>query len=54
MGAQEALVRLSELKVILDRIAETDTTLYEALAHDVDEALAKVDECIEELSPDDE
>ena len=50
MNTQEVLKKLFELKMILDRLAQTDTTLYEALSHDVEAAANLADECIAELT----
>lgn len=50
MPAKYALKKLLELRVVLDRLSQTDTTLREVISHDVEEAIALTDECIAELS----
>jgi hypothetical protein len=45
-----ALQKLWELRVVLDRLSQTDNTLYEAVSHDVEEAIKLTDDCIAELS----
>lgn len=47
-----ALEKLYALREVLDRLSRTDTTLYEALAHDVEEAITLTDDCIAALSDD--
>ena len=48
------LKKLFEVKTILDRLAQTDTTLHEAVSLDVEEANKLTDECIAELSSESE
>lgn len=50
MATHTLLRKLYELRLVLDRLAQTDTTLHEALTHDVDEAIRLADECIGELA----
>lgn len=52
MSQTEILEKLSSLRVILDRLNRTDSTLYEAVSHDVEEAITLTDECIAALSED--
>lgn len=50
MQNEKALGKLFELQVILDRLSQTDSTLYEILSHDVEDAIRITNECIAELS----
>jgi len=50
MPIRNALKNLLELRIVLDRLAQTDTTLYEAISHDVEEAIRLTDNAIGELS----
>lgn len=52
MNSQNALKLLFELRAVLDRLDENDTSLEEALAHDVQRALRLTDACIAELTKD--
>jgi len=49
MPTQDSLNRLYQLRAVLDRLMETDTTIYEAISRDVEEAIRLVDETIVEL-----
>jgi len=51
---QIILKKLFDLKTVLDRLAQTDTTLYEAISLDVEEANKLTDECIAEFSAESE
>jgi hypothetical protein len=44
---------LFELRAVLDRIGENDSTLQEAIVHDVDRAKRLADSCISQLTTDD-
>lgn len=52
MSTQNALKLLYELRVVLDRLGENDSTLHEAVARDVDEAIRLTDGCMAELTRD--
>lgn len=52
VSTQTALKLLYELRAVLDRIGENDSTLHEALAHDVDRAVRLANSCISELAQD--
>ena len=50
VSTQNALKLLFELRVVLDRLGENDSSLHEAVVHDVDEAVRLTDGCIAELT----
>lgn len=50
MALQNALKNLYELRAVLDRLAQTDSTLSEALSLDVEEAIRLTDDAVAELS----
>lgn len=52
MSTQNALKLLFELRVVLDRLAENDSSLHEAVARDVEEATRLAEGCISELAQD--
>ena len=52
MATELASRKLFELRAVLDRLAQTDTTIYEAISHDVEEAIRLTDESIAELNED--
>jgi len=49
---QTALKLLFELRAVLDRLGENDSTLREALAHDIDRAVRLTNSCIAQLTQD--
>jgi len=52
VSTQIALKLLFELRAVLDRLGENDSTLREALAHDIDRAVRLTNSCIAELTQD--
>ncbi len=50
VSTQIALKLLFELRAVLDRLGENDSTLREALAHDIDRAVRLTNSCITELT----
>ena len=52
MSTQTALKLLFELRAVLDRLGENDSTLREAIAHDVDRAVGLTNSCIAQLTQD--
>jgi hypothetical protein len=52
VSTQIALKLLFELRAVLDRLGEGDTSLREALAHDLDRAVRLTDSCIAQLAQD--
>lgn len=50
MSTQTAVKKLFELRTVLDRLSQTDSTLYEAISQDVEEAIRLADESIAELA----
>lgn len=52
MSTQTALKLLFELRAVLDRLGENDSTLLEAIAHDIDRAVRLTDSCIAQLTQD--
>lgn len=52
VSTQTALKLLFELRAVLDRLGENDSTLREALAHDIDRAVRLTNSCIAELTLD--
>jgi hypothetical protein len=50
MQNEKALEKLFELQVILDRLSQMDSSLYEVLSHDIEDAIKITNECIAELS----
>ncbi len=52
MSNQNALKLLFELRAVLDRLGETDITLHETVAHDVERAIGLADSCIAQLTQD--
>jgi len=52
VNTQTALKLLFELRAVLDRLGENDSTIQEALAHDIDRAMRLTDSCIAQLTED--
>lgn len=52
VSTQIALKLLFELRAVLDRLGESDITLHETLAHDVDRAIGLTNSCISQLTQD--
>ena len=52
MSTQTALKLLYELRAVLDRLGENDSTLREAIAHDIERAVRLTDSCIDQLTQD--
>jgi len=52
VSIQTALKLLFELRAVLDRLGENDSTLQEAIAHDVDRAIRLTNSCIAQLTQD--
>lgn len=52
MSTETLLKLLFELRAVLDRIGESDSSLHEAVAQDIDRASNLTDACIAELSGD--
>ncbi len=52
MSTQTALKLLFELRAVLDRLGENDSTLREAIAHDIDRAVRLTNSCIAQLTQD--
>ena len=52
VSTQIALKLLFELRAVLDRLGENDSTLREALAHDIDRAVRLTNSCIGQLTED--
>lgn len=50
MSTQIALKLLFELRAVLDRLGENDSTIREALAHDIDRAIRLTNSCIGQLT----
>ena len=50
MSTQNALKLLYELRAVLDRLGENDSTLREALAQDIDRAVRFTNSCITQLA----
>ena len=50
---QTALKLLFELRVVLDRLGESDLSLHEAIVHDIDRAVRLANSCIAQLTQDD-
>jgi hypothetical protein len=47
---QTVLKLLFELRAVLDRIGETDSSIEEAMVHDVDRAKQLADACITQIT----
>jgi hypothetical protein len=52
VSTQIALKLLFELRAVLDRLGENDSTLREAIAQDIDRAIRLTNSCIAHLSED--
>ena len=52
VSTQTALKLLFELRAVLDRLVESDSTLREAVAHDIDRAVRLTNSCIAQLTQD--
>jgi len=52
VSTQIALKLLFELRAVLDRVGESDITLHETIAHDVERALRLTNDCIAQLAED--
>jgi hypothetical protein len=52
VNTQTVLTLLFELRAVLDRLGENDSTILEALAHDIDRAVRLTDSCIAQLTED--
>ena len=50
VSTQHALKLLFELRAVLDRLGESDITLHETLAHDIDRAVRLANTCIAQLT----
>jgi hypothetical protein len=50
VSTETLLKLLFELRAVLDRIGESDTSLYEAVSQDIDCASNLTDACIAEVS----
>jgi hypothetical protein len=50
VSTQIALKLLFELRAVLDRLGESDITLHETIAHDVDRAVRLTNSCIAQLT----
>jgi hypothetical protein len=52
VSTQNALKLLFELRAVLDRVGESDVTLHETVAHDVERAVRLANACIAQLTED--
>ncbi len=52
MSTQTVLKLLFELRAVLDRVGESDVTLHETVAHDVERAVRLANACITQLTED--
>jgi hypothetical protein len=52
VSTQIALKLLFELRVVLDRLGESDITLHETIVRDIDRAVRLTDSCIAQLAED--
>jgi hypothetical protein len=50
VSTQTALKLLFELRAVLERLGESDITLHETLAHDIDRAVRLTNTCIAQLT----
>jgi hypothetical protein len=50
VSTQNALKLLFELRAVLDRVGESDVTLHETIAHDVERAVRLTNGCIAQLT----
>ncbi len=50
VNIQIVLKQLFELRAVLDRLGESDITLHETLAHDVERAIRLTNSCISQLT----
>jgi hypothetical protein len=50
VSTQTALKLLFELRAVLERVGETDFTLHETVARDIERALGLTDSCITQLT----
>ena len=50
MKTETALKLLYELRAVLDRLAENEGTIQEALSDDIDRAVRLTDDCIRQLA----
>jgi len=52
VSTQTALKLLFELRVVLDRLGESDITLHETIVRDIDRAVRLTEACIAQLTED--
>ncbi len=50
VSTQNTLKLLFELRAVLDRLGENDSTIEEAIVHDVERAMRLTDACIAQLA----